>query len=147
MLTPGTETYTRWARQADVIAGFLTQLKDAHIPVLWRPYHEMNGDWFWWGKRGGPNGYAALYRQMYDRFVHVHHLDNLLWVWNANAPAPHILPYPECYPGHEYVDVLATDMCIGGSFHQSHYDDSGDTGGRQAGRARRSRPACRPRRF
>lgn len=122
LLTPGTEIYERWVRQTDVIAGFLTQLKDAKIPVLWRPYHEMNGDWFWWGKRGGAGGYAALYKQMYDRFVNVHHLDNLLWVWNANAPAPHILPYPDCYPGHEFVDILATDV-YRGEFAQSHYDD------------------------
>jgi len=122
LLTPGTEVYERWVRQTDVIAGLLTQLRDAHVPVLWRPYHEMNGDWFWWGKRGGPQGYAALYKQMYERFVHVHHLDNLLWVWNANAPAPHILPYPECYPGREFVDVLATDV-YRGEFEQSHYDD------------------------
>jgi len=46
----------------------------------------MNGNWFWWGGRPGKDGSAALYRQIYDRFVNVHHLDNLVWVWNVNAP-------------------------------------------------------------
>ena len=68
------------------------------MPVLWRPYHEMNGDWFWWGKKTGPSGHRALWRMMYDRFVNYHGLNNLLWVWNANAPAPHILSYADCYP-------------------------------------------------
>jgi mannan endo-1,4-beta-mannosidase len=122
LLTPGTEIHSRWTRQVDVIAGFLTQLRDASIPVLWRPYHEMNGDWFWWGGRGGPDGYAALYRQLYDRLVNTHGLHNLLWVWNANAPAPHILPYSACFPGTEWVDVLATDI-YRNDYQPSHYDD------------------------
>ncbi len=120
LLTPGTDVYNRWLAQADVIAGFLTGLRDANIPVLWRPYHEMNGDWFWWGKAS--DNYIALWKQMYDRFVNHHRLDNLLWVWNANAPAPHILPYPACYPGAEYVDILATDI-YGNDYKPSHYDD------------------------
>lgn len=122
LLTPGTATHARWAAQVDTVAAFLVPLREAQIPVLWRPYHEMNGDWFWWGKREGAGGYAALYRQMYHRLVDIHHLDNLLWVWNANAPAPHILPYPACYPGSEYVDILATDV-YHNDFAQSHHDD------------------------
>ncbi|BDI33779.1 hypothetical protein CCAX7_58300 [Capsulimonas corticalis] len=110
LLTPGTETYQRWTRHVDAITGFLTQLRDADIPALWRPYHEMNGAWFWWGARGGPEGYAALYRQLYNRLVNVHHLDNLIWVWNANGLGAQNLPYADCYPGHDYVDILATDI-------------------------------------
>jgi len=86
LLTPGTPLYNRWCTQVDLVAGYLRQLRDAHVPVLFRPYHEINGNWFWWGGRPGQDGSAALYRQLYDRFVNVHHLDNLLWVWNANAP-------------------------------------------------------------
>jgi mannan endo-1,4-beta-mannosidase len=51
--TPGTALHQRWCAQVDVIAGFLQQLQAARVPVLWRPYHEMNGNWFWWGGRGG----------------------------------------------------------------------------------------------
>ena len=49
LLTPGTPLYIRWCAQVDVIAGYLRQLRDAHVPVLFRAYHEMNGNWFWWG--------------------------------------------------------------------------------------------------
>ncbi len=62
LTTPGTDLYKRWCAQVDVIAGYLKQLRDAHVPVLWRPYHEVNGNWFWWGGRPGQNGSAALYR-------------------------------------------------------------------------------------
>src|SRR5690348_829237 len=53
LLTPGTDLYNRWCAQVDVVAGYLKQLRDAHVPVLFRPYHEVNGGWFWWGGRPG----------------------------------------------------------------------------------------------
>jgi mannan endo-1,4-beta-mannosidase len=105
----------------DVVAGYLKQLRDAHIPVLYRPYHEMNGNWFWWGGRPGKDGSAALYRQLYDRFVNVHHLDNLLWVWNVNAPNGISAGAIEGYdPGAQYADLVTMD--IYGEFKQEYYD-------------------------
>ena len=53
LVTPGTEINERWKSQVDVIAWFLKQLRYADVPVLWRPYHEMNGDWFWWCRKSG----------------------------------------------------------------------------------------------
>jgi mannan endo-1,4-beta-mannosidase len=121
LLTPGTDVYNRWAEQVDVIAGYLRQLQEAGVPVLFRPYHEMNGNWFWWGGRPGENGSAALYRQLYDRFVHVHHLNNLIWVWNVNSPSENAGPIGSYFPGPQYVDVVAMD--IYGEFKQDFYDD------------------------
>ncbi len=83
----------------------------------------MNGGWLWWGKKRGDNGYKALWRMMYDRYVNRHGLHNLIWVWNTNAPVnKDILAYEECWPGNEYVDVLATDV-YGNEYAQSHHDD------------------------
>jgi mannan endo-1,4-beta-mannosidase len=121
LLTPGTPIYNRWCAQVDVIAGFLRQLRDARVPVLFRPYHEMNGNWFWWGYRPGPDGSAALYRQIYDRFVNLHHLDNLVWVWNVNAPGGNAAASADYYPGTAYADVVTMD--IYGEFKQEYYDD------------------------
>jgi mannan endo-1,4-beta-mannosidase len=122
LLTPGTAVYNRWKRQVDVIGEFLGQLRDARIPVLWRPYHEMNGDWFWWCYRPGADGYAALYKQLYHRLVDHHGLDNLLWVYNPNAASGRVLPYSACYPGHDYVDALAIDV-YNNDFQQRHHDE------------------------
>src|ERR1035437_3628296 len=69
LITSGTRLNQRWCDQVDVIAGYLKQLRDAHVPVLWRPYHEMNGDWFWWGGRRGEHGTTVLYRQLFDRLA------------------------------------------------------------------------------
>lgn len=114
LTTPGTSLNKKWEAQVDKVASYLIQLRDAHIPVLWRPYHEMNGVWFWWGDKKGPDGYQKLWKMMFERFTKVHKLNNLLWVWNANAPRD--IPFDQAYsyrnyfPGPEFVDVLATDV-------------------------------------
>jgi len=122
LTTPGTELNQRWTAQVDVVAGYLKRLQEAKMPVIWRPYHEANGNWFWWGSRAGENGYIALYRMLYDRFVNVHHLDNLLWVYNSNAPTGgNVGSYADFYPGPRFCDILATDVY--GEFKQSYHDE------------------------
>jgi mannan endo-1,4-beta-mannosidase len=121
LLTPGTELNRRWCAQVDVIAGYLKQLRDAHIPVLFRAYHEMNGNWFWWGGRPGKDGSAALYRQLYDRYVNVHRLDNLIWAWNVNAPGGNAGPIADYYPGPRFADVLTIDVY--GEFKPEYHTD------------------------
>ncbi|HEY1254054.1 MAG TPA: glycosyl hydrolase [Terracidiphilus sp.] len=114
LLTPGSPLNLRWQAQVDVVADYLKQLQDAHVPVLFRPYHEMNGNWFWWGGRAGRDGSVALYRQLYDRFVNVHHLDNLLWLWNVNAPnGSNAGPIEDYFPGAQYADLVTLDVYSG----------------------------------
>jgi mannan endo-1,4-beta-mannosidase len=122
ILTPGTPLYIHWAAQVDVIAGYLKQLQDAHVPVIWRPYHEMNGDWFWWGGRtDGPYTTAALYRQEFDRFVNHDHLTNLIWLWSMDRIHNPSQEHAKYFPGAGYVDVLGLDV-YQNDFAQSYYD-------------------------
>lgn len=120
LTTPGTELNERWKSQVDVIAWHLKQLRDAGVPVLWRPYHEMNGFWFWWGARPGPQGYAKLWRMLFERLSHFHKLNNLIWVFNANEVKDKVPAYKLFYPGHDTVDVLATDV-YSGRYDQDNY--------------------------
>lgn len=121
VLTPGTALYERWTNQVDVIAGYLRKLADARVPVLFRPYHEMNGDWFWWGGRRGDRGTKALYRQLWDRLVHHNRLNNLIWVWNVDLPSREDRQFVDYFPGPEYVDVLSLDDYR--MFDQRFYDE------------------------
>jgi mannan endo-1,4-beta-mannosidase len=100
--------HQRWERYIDNVAVYLKQLQEARIPVLWRPMHENNGNFFWWGGRPGQSGTAQLYREAYYRLVNVHHLDNLLWVWNQNGPAP-FGEFHQFFPGQNFVDVVSYD--------------------------------------
>jgi len=121
LITPGTGIHERWKSQVDVIAFFLKQIRDAGVPVLWRPYHEMNGGWFWWGRKPGDDGYKKLWRMMFERLVHFHGLNNLIWVYNANEVKKNVDPYEDTFPGHDVVDILATDVYTEG-FNQMNYD-------------------------
>jgi mannobiose 2-epimerase len=126
LVTPGTKLNSRWISRVDTIAAYLKELQILGVPILWRPYHELNGVWFWWGNRKGENGSAKLYRMIYDRFVNEHKLNNLIWVWNTNAPRQLIndeaYAYEDYFPGLEYVDVLATDV-YHRDYRQSHHDE------------------------
>lgn len=126
LTTAGTVLNEAWRRQANSIYFYLNQLKEAKVPILWRPYHEMNGVWFWWCNKKGDNGFKRLWIMMYDYFVNHHHLDNLLWVWNANAPRnipnDEAYDYADFWPGHNYVDILAADV-YRDDWKQSHHDD------------------------
>ncbi|VGO17215.1 Mannan endo-1,4-beta-mannosidase [Pontiella desulfatans] len=123
VLTPGTKLHRQWEEQVDRMAVYLKQLQQADVPVLWRPYHEMNGGWFWWGNR---SDFSRLWRQLYVRLTEVHDLNNLLWVWNPNAPrdtpGDEAGAYADCYPGGDVVDVLATDV-YHNDYRDSHYTD------------------------
>lgn len=99
LITPGTEINERWKSHVDVIAWFLKQLREAGVPVLWRPYHEMNGDWFWWGKKAAVDGYKKLWRMLFDRLVNFHKLNNLLWVYNTNEVKDNVDPHETYLPG------------------------------------------------
>ncbi len=126
LVTDSTTLNLAWKKQADEIANYLKELQEAKIPVLWRPYHEMNGVWFWWCNQKGEDGFARLWKMMYHYFTDHHKLNNLLWVWNTNAPrdipGDEAFPYKDFFPGKAYVDILAADV-YRKDYKQSHHDD------------------------
>lgn len=93
-------------RDIDAVAAQLLRLQQAGVPVLWRPLHEAEGGWFWWGRRGG-DVYRRLWRLVYERLTLHHGLRNLLWVYTSegNGDASHAW-----YPGDAMVDIIATDV-------------------------------------
>ncbi len=94
----------------DAIAAQLTRLRDAGVPVLWRPLHEASGGWFWWGSSGS-EAYLWLYNLLFDRLTNEYGLNNLIWVWNGQDP--------EWYPGDDKVDIIGTDIYAGEHVYDS----------------------------
>jgi mannan endo-1,4-beta-mannosidase len=121
ILTPGTALYKHWCTQVDSIAVYLKKLQVAHVPILWRPYHEMNGDWFWWGGRQGEYSTTRLYHQLFDRLVNHHKLNNLIWIWSVDRPSTPARKFSNFYPGNDWLDILALDV-YGSDFNQNYYD-------------------------
>jgi mannan endo-1,4-beta-mannosidase len=104
LLETNTETHVRWMRELDQVAEGLQELKQAGVIVLWRPLHEMNGNWFWWCGHE-PETFIRLWRQMFDYFTKTKGLNNLLWVYSPNY-GPKTAAY---YPGDDYVDLVGLD--------------------------------------
>ena len=107
LFTPGTEEYKGLMANWDKAAKALKELQDAGIAVLWRPFHEFDGCWFWWGK-GGSKNFIKLWQMMYDYFTNEKGLNNLIWV----------LGYADdvrngWYPGDEYCDIIGSDTYNG----------------------------------
>jgi mannan endo-1,4-beta-mannosidase len=89
---------------------YLSQLSMAPnsiIPILFRPYHEMNGSWFWWGGVPGEDRYIKLWKQLYKLYTEEYQLDNLIWVWSPDDPDHGLDGY---YPGDDYVDIIGCDV-------------------------------------
>ena len=103
VLIEGTEERKAFFSDLSKIAELIIPFHEAKIPVLWRPFHESDGTWFWWGRKG-PKVASELYKLVYHLFVDEYHLDNLLWVWNCRLE--------EGYPGDEYVDVISVDIYL-----------------------------------
>jgi mannan endo-1,4-beta-mannosidase len=104
LLKPETDTGRRWMQELDLLAGGLQELKDAGVVVLWRPFHEMNGGWFWWGAKE-PDTFIKVWRHMFDYFTRTKGLDNLLWVYAPN----HGQNTAKYYAGDRYVDLVGLD--------------------------------------
>lgn len=112
-LVDGTPENRALLSDMDVMAGLLRPFRDAGVPILWRPFHEGDGNWFWWGAKG-PETVKGLYRLMFDRFTRMHRLDNLIWVWNS--------PVAACYPGDDAVDIISRDMYPPAHAHGAQMD-------------------------
>jgi mannan endo-1,4-beta-mannosidase len=104
LLAPEGETHVRWMHELDLIAAGLKELDDAGVVVLWRPFHEMNGAWFWWGAKD-PETFVKVWRQMFDYFTQTKGLNNLIWVYAPN----HGSNAAAYYPGDQYVDLVGLD--------------------------------------
>lgn len=100
LANPDSEEYRLLLRDIDAIAEPLKQLQNQGVPILWRPLHEAEGGWFWWGAKG-PEPAKQLYRLLYERLTHHHGLNNLIWIWNSEDP--------EWYPGDDIVDIVSID--------------------------------------
>ena len=115
LLSPGTSENSRLLRRWDDAAHALLRLQEADIPVLWRPFHEFDGRWFWWGKGGGES-FIALWRMMVQRFTADYGLNNLIWV----------LGYADDVregwdPGDAFFDIAGSDTYRGETAHAASY--------------------------
>lgn len=113
---PSSPAKTSYRNELDKVAVGLQALKNAGVVVIWRPFHEMNGDWFWWGineysgKQTNALAYINLWKDMYETFVNDYGLTNLIWVYSPNSYSSWATSVTAYYPGAAYVDLVGEDV-------------------------------------
>lgn len=126
-IIPGGKDHDKFVKRLDHIANFLSSLKSGStlIPVIFRPYHEHNGNWFWWGKGNcTEQEYIALWRFTVDYLKNKKNLHHLIYSFSPDRGrfdmADVKKSYLYGYPGDEYVDLLGYDnyMDVGISWNK-----------------------------
>ena len=112
-ILPGGEKHEYFMGWLDRVASFISSLKDSDghlIPVIFRPWHEHTGSWFWWGAGlCSAEQYNKLWVMTYDYIVNEKGLDYLCWAISPNSLDRDFEKWEERYPGDGYVDIVGLD--------------------------------------
>lgn len=123
-ILPGGAEHEKFSGWLDKVADFMNSLttKDGQkIPVLFRPWHEHTGSWFWWGQDlCTTEQYKALWRMTYDR-MQEKGVKHLLYAYSPGAEPKDTTAYLERYPGDDIIDLLGFDTY---QFDKQEYVDN-----------------------
>lgn len=112
-ILPGGDLNNQFKVQMDSIANFANHLKHAgkSIPIIFRPFHENTGSWFWWGsKHCTPEVYKQVWQYTVQYLRDEKGVHNFLYAYSPSKPAQlDIETYETRYPGDEYVDIIGFD--------------------------------------
>lgn len=121
-ILPGGSKHDLYVSWLDKLAAFMLDLKGAKgeaIPVIFRPFHELNGSWFWWGKNlCTPDELKQLYRFTESYLRDTRQVHNLLYAYNTDRFNGET-DYLERFPGDEWVDVMGFDIYQRGNNNQA----------------------------
>jgi mannan endo-1,4-beta-mannosidase len=112
-LLPGGSHHDSYKARLDVLADFFKSLRvqasEPAVPVIFRPFHEHSGSWFWWGRRHSTvDEFVSLWRFTVEYLRDVKGVDNLLYSYSTDV-FDSKEDYLDRYPGDEYIDVLGFD--------------------------------------
>ncbi|ACB73323.1 glycosyl hydrolase [Opitutus terrae] len=115
----GTPENTEYLAKLDLIAAELRKLRDAGVVVIWRPFHEAGGTWFWWSRYGAAP-FKAAWQIMFERFTQIHGLTNLIWCFNPTDASTVMAGW---YPGDAMVDMISLDVYPPPGTHPTYSSD------------------------
>jgi hypothetical protein len=113
-ILPGLDANAAFTAYLDIIADYCLKLQEEGVTVLFRPFHENTGNWFWWGPSGcSSEEFAAAWQYMVTYMRDERDVHNLLYVFSPNGSFPKTesggYDYGETYPGDDWVDITAFD--------------------------------------
>lgn len=103
--------YLRFLDKIAEFAGKCVDIEGNKIPMIFRPFHESNGSWFWWGEEYiADTHFIELFRYTVDYLLDKKGIDNFLICYSPNGPIESKKQYLERYPGDDIVDVMGVDF-------------------------------------
>jgi mannan endo-1,4-beta-mannosidase len=117
-ILPGGDLNDVYKGYLDLVAEYAHKLAENNVPIIFRPFHENNGSWFWWGAKAKNAGTLeernALVRYTVEYLRDTKQVHNFLYAYSPNGPFRTDGEYFKDYPGDEYMDILGVD----------YYDDN-----------------------
>lgn len=111
-ILPGGDRHETYTAELDALADYFLNLKGSNgepIPIIFRPFHENNGTWFWWGSAScTPDEFKALWRFTVSYLRDTRHVHNLLYAYSPDRFLGYD-GYLKRYPGNEWVDIMGHD--------------------------------------
>jgi mannan endo-1,4-beta-mannosidase len=112
-ILPGGSKHDWYKLKLDKVASVISNLKDNNnklIPVIFRPFHEFDGNWFWWGANYcSPQEYKTVFQFTVDYLKNTKNVHNILYSFSPDNTYTTTSAYLSRYPGDGYVDVLGMD--------------------------------------
>lgn len=110
-ILPGGDLNPVYTQYLDLVADFLGRMQQADVPVIFRPFHENNGSWFWWGASySSASQFKNLFRYTVTYMRDTKGLHNLLYAYSPNGPFKDVSEYASRYPGDAFVDITGFDL-------------------------------------
>lgn len=115
-ILPGGDYNDEFNAYLDMIADYASQVDGT---ILFRPFHENTGSWFWWGAAFcDASTYKNVYKYTVEYLRDEKNIHNILYVYGPGSEAANTTEYSERYPGDDYVDIVGFDM-----YHSAPADD------------------------
>lgn len=112
-ILPGGENHEWYKAKLDKVAQVFNNLKDNNnklIPIIFRPFHEFDGNWFWWGAAYcSPEEYKIAFQFTVNYLKNEKNIHNVLYAFSPDNSYTSSTEYLSRYPGDSYVDVLGMD--------------------------------------
>lgn len=128
-ILPGGANNEWYKKKLDKIASVILNLKGSNgelIPVIFRPFHEFDGNWFWWGASfSTPEEYKQAFQFTVDYLKNTKDVHNILYAFSPDNSYTTEANYLSRYPGDKYVDIIGMD-------NYGDFDNQGQAGSDKA---------------
>ena len=110
---PGGSLHDKFQSWMTKVGDFLLTLKTSvgqPVPIIFRPWHENNGSWFWWGQKlCSDDEFHGLWNMLQDE-LNSRGLTNLLWSYSPNLDGHWTEErFMARYPGNDRVTLIGED--------------------------------------